>query len=202
MGNDDAQHRVIGLTGGIGVGKSTVAALLAELGATIVDCDNLGRLVVEPGGLAYQGVLDHFGEEILQDDGSFDRAALGSRVFSDHAELAALNAITHPAIDIEIANRIRSAAAGPVVLDMAILVETELGAGQYQSVLVVEAPLEVRLERLRSDRGMTDEQSMARITSQADDEARRAVADHIIVNDATLAELTARVAQFWTAAGL
>lgn len=190
-------RRVIGLTGGIGVGKSTVAALLEERGATIVDCDALGRLVVEPDGRAYQAVIDRFGADIVQADGQLDRAALASIVFGDEAELAALNAITHPAIDHEIADRIAAASTDIVVLDMAVLVETELGAGQYGEVLVVEAPIDDRLTRLRDDRGMTDEQAMARITSQADDEQRRAVADHIIVNDGSPAALAQQVDVFW-----
>lgn len=190
-------RRVIGLTGGIGVGKSTVAALLEERGATIVDCDALGRLVVEPDGRAYQAVIDRFGADIVQADGQLDRAALASIVFGDEAELAALNAITHPAIDHEIADRIAAAATAVVVLDMAVLVETELGAGQYGEVLVVEAPIDHRLARLRNDRGMTDEQAMARITSQADDEQRRAVADHLVVNDGTPSQLAEKVDVFW-----
>jgi dephospho-CoA kinase len=198
QGRGRGRGRVIGLTGGIGVGKSTVAAILGELGAIIVDCDDLGRQVVQPGGRAYQGVIDHFGPDIVGEDGSLDRAKLASIVFADEQQLAALNAITHPAIDSEIADAIRRAGGQTVVLDMAILVETELGAGQYDEVLVVEAPLPVRLERLRRDRAMTDEQSIARMNNQADDEQRRAVADHIIINDGTADQLAACVGEFWS----
>jgi dephospho-CoA kinase len=147
---------VIGLTGGIGSGKSTVAAMLDGLGALVVDCDALGRQVIEPGGRAYARVIEHFGRSIVRGDGKIDRGALAAIVFSDETALAALNAISHPAIDAEIADRIAAASVGAVVvLDMAILVETDLGAGQYDIVVVVEAPLEVRLARLEL-RGMTE----------------------------------------------
>lgn len=189
---------VLGLTGGIGAGKSTVAAILDELGATIVDCDGLGRLVVEPDGRAFQPLVDHFGDGVLQEDGQLDRAKLGSIVFNDPDELAQLNAITHPAIDLEIAERIATASGEPVVLDMAVLVESQLGRGQYHQVLVVEAPLDIRLARLRENRQMTDEESMARISSQADDEQRRAIADHLIGNGGSPDELRAAVEQFWS----
>ncbi len=189
--------QVIGLTGGIGVGKSTVAALLADKGATIVDCDGLGRQVVQPGERAYQAVIDRFGTEIVQPDGQLDRAKLGSVVFSDPAALADLNSITHPAIDLEIADAIAEATTSTVVLDMAVLVETSLGQGQYQSVLVVEAPLEDRLQRLEATRGMSRDDAMARIANQADDEQRRAVADRVISNGGTEAELAAEVDRFW-----
>ncbi|MEM9566029.1 MAG: dephospho-CoA kinase [Actinomycetota bacterium] len=195
-------ERVVGLTGGIGVGKSTVAAELARLGATIVDCDGLGRQVVEPDGRAYGPLVERFGREVLQPDGAVDRPALGAVVFADEAALADLNAITHPAIDVEIAAAVAAATTPTVVLDMAVLVETELGAGQYHEVLVVEAPIEVRLDRLKRDRGMPEEAAMARIASQADDEARRAVADHVIVNDGDRAELRDRVDRYWAVAGL
>ncbi len=189
--------QVIGLTGGIGVGKSTVAALLADKGATIVDCDGLGRQVVQPGERAYQAVIDRFGTEIVQPDGQLDRAKLGSVVFSDPAALADLNSITHPAIDLEIADAIAEATTSTVVLDMAVLVETSLGQGQYESVLVVEAPLEDRLQRLEATRGMSRDDAMARIANQADDEQRRAVADRVISNGGTEAELAAEVDRFW-----
>ncbi len=194
--------RVIGLTGGIGVGKSTAAAMLADLGATIVDCDQLGRLVVEPDGRAYRPLVEEFGEAVLQSDGRLDRAALGSIVFNDREALARLNAITHPAIDAEIAAAIETAPNRPVVLDMAVLVESDLGKGQYHEVLVIEAPIEARLTRLRNDRGMDDEDARARIASQATDDQRRSVADHLIVNDGSTEQLSAAVERFWTDAGL
>jgi dephospho-CoA kinase len=196
------EPRVIGLTGGIGVGKSTVAAELARLGATVVDCDGLGRIVVEPDGRAYRPLVERFGRAILRADGTVDRAELASRVFGHPEALADLNAITHPAIDVEIAEAIRAADTATVVLDMAVLVESDLGKGQYHEVLVVEAPIDVRLERLARDRGMTDEQARARIASQVDDRARRAVADHVLINDGSLEDLRAAVDVYWDEAGL
>ena len=187
---------VIGLTGGIGVGKSTVATMLADLGATIVDCDELGRRVVEPDGPAFAPLVARFGDGVVGDDGRLDRPALASIVFDDPDALQDLNAITHPAIDGEIAAEIAAATGAPVVLDMAVLVESELGKGQYEQIVVVEAPIDVRLHRLTAERGMPEEAARARIASQATDEERRAVADHVIENDVSLDELRRQVARY------
>jgi dephospho-CoA kinase len=190
---------VVGLTGGIGSGKSTVAAMLGALGAFVVDCDALGRQVIEPHGRAYARVVDRFGPDIVRDDGQIDRGALAAIVFRDEKELAALNAISHPAIDAEIADRIADAAPDQmVVLDMAVLVETDLGAGQYDTVVVVEAPLEVRLARL-AQRGMSEDDARARIASQASDEQRREVADFVIDNAGDIDALRDEVTEVWDA---
>jgi dephospho-CoA kinase len=134
----------------------------------------------------------------VSDDGRIDRAALAAIVFNDEAELAALNAISHPAIDAEIADRITAAPRDAVVvLDMAVLVETNLGAGQYDLVVVVEAPLGVRLTRL-AQRGMTEADARARIASQASDEQRRAVADHVVDNVGDLEALRRAVNALWS----
>ena len=191
--------RVVGLTGGIGSGKSTVAAMLGALGAFVVDCDGLGRQVIEPDGRAYALVVDRFGPGIVRDDGQIDRGALAAIVFRDERELAALNAISHPAIDAEIADRIADAPTDQlVVLDMAVLVETDLGAGQYDTVVVVEAPLEVRLARLEQ-RGMTEADARARIASQATDDQRREAADYVIDNGGDIDDLREEVATLWDA---
>lgn len=191
--------RVVGLTGGIGSGKSTVAAMLGALGAFVVDCDGLGRQVIEPHGRAYARVVDRFGRGILRDDGQIDRGALAAIVFRDEDELAALNAISHPAIDAEIADRIAGAPEDQiVVLDMAVLVETDLGAGQYDTVVVVEAPMDVRLTRL-AQRGMTEDDARARIASQATDDQRREVADYIIDNAGDMDALRDEVTTLWDA---
>ncbi len=192
-----AEKRVIGLTGGIGVGKSTVAALLEELGAAIVDCDDLGRLVVEPDGRAYDDLIAAFGRDILQSDGRLDRPKLGAVVFNDADQLATLNAITHPAIDAEIAASIEQAEGHPVILDMAVLTESNLGKGQYGEVIVVEAPLQTRLDRLAVNRGMSEEEATARINSQASDDERRAIADYLITNDDTEAALQGAIVALW-----
>jgi dephospho-CoA kinase len=187
---------VVGLTGGIGTGKTTAAGLLGDRGADVVDCDDLGRLVVEPGGRAYDGVVSRFGPGIVRPDGQLDRAVLASIVFNDPAALAELNGLTHPAIDAEIAQRIADARAPVVVLDMAVLVETSLGAGQYEQVVVVEAPLALRLDRLEH-RGLPRAEAQARIASQASDDQRRAVADHVLRNDGDLGHLDRQVEDLW-----
>lgn len=190
--------RVIGLTGGVGAGKSTAAAIMGQLGAVVVDCDQLGRDVVAVGGAAYQPLVDHFGPGIVTPSGEIDRPALGAIVFNNADQLATLNAITHPAIDAEIAQAI--AAAPPdtvVVLDMAVLVESDLGAGQYQEVVVVEAPSETRVERLSTHRGMEPADARARIASQVSDAERRAVADVVITNDGDVDALRRQVETWW-----
>jgi dephospho-CoA kinase len=188
---------VVGLTGGIGTGKTTVASLFEARGAIVVDCDGLGRSVVEPHGRAYDDVVARFGDGVVAPDGRIDRPALAAIVFADAAALADLNAITHPAIDSEIAAAIdRAASDSIVVLDMAVLVETDLGKGLYDVVVVVEAPLDIRLRRLAS-RGLNEADARARIASQATDEERRKVGDHVIVNDGDLAALELAVDDVW-----
>ena len=188
---------VVGLTGGIGVGKTTVARLLESHGAVVVDVDGLGRAVVEPEGLAYAGVVERFGTGIVLPDRTVDRAALARVVFADPAALADLNAITHPAIDVELARAIAAAPAGSiVVLDMAVLVGTQLGRGQYDLVVVVEAPLDVRLARLAT-RGVERDEALRRIASQASDADRRAVGDLFVPNGADERTLAAAVDALW-----
>lgn len=200
---------VIGLTGGIGSGKSTAAQLLGELGAEVIDVDALGRVVIAPGGRAERAVLDEFGAEfgadiagIADGDGHIDRAALARTVFGRPDALARLTAISHPAINVELAARLDAFASDAiVVLDMAILVESNLGrvdpAHSYSRVIVVEAPIELRLQRAMQ-RGMAEADARARISSQATDEQRRAVADAVVVNDGDLATLSARVDDLWS----
>ncbi len=191
-------HRVVGLTGGIGVGKSTAAAMLAELGAVIIDCDQLGRDVAAVDGSAYQPIVDHFGTRVVGEGGDLDRAALGAIVFGDATGLAALNAITHPAIDAAIAEGIAGAPAGAtVILDMAVLVESKLGHGQYQQVLVIESPLADRIDRLARQRSMPPDDATARIESQASDAERRARADDVIVNHGDLDDLRREIVRWW-----
>jgi dephospho-CoA kinase len=163
----------------------------------VVDCDGLGRLVVDRGGRAYTDVIARFGEGIVSPDGRIDRRALAAIVFADPKALADLNAITHPAIDAEIAAAIDNAPPGAiVVLDMAVLVETDLGKGLYDVVVVVEAPLEVRIERL-THRGLTEPDARARIASQATDEERRKVGDLFVVNDRDRERLEHAVDVLW-----
>jgi dephospho-CoA kinase len=192
---------IVGLTGGIGSGKSTVAALLAGHGAHVVDVDAAGREVIAPGGRAEADVLAEFGPSIATADGHIDRAALARAVFGKPDELFRLTAISHPAINAELADRIDTLPAdGIVVLDMAILVESNLGrlpdGRTYSMVVVVEAPDELRVQRAVA-RGMQADDVRARIASQATDEERRAVADVVIVNDGDLVALEGAVADLW-----
>lgn len=199
--------RVTGLCGGIGAGKSTVALMLAEHGALIIDVDAIGRQVLLPGGRAYNGVIEAFGEDILESvaqtqptgDGqrAIDRAKLGAIVFADPAQMARLEAVSHPAINSELDDRLVGArldGVAWVVLDMAVLVESSLGQNlpsglSYDTVLVVEAPAAIRQKRLIDTRGMSEADAEARIASQATDDERRAVADFVVVNDGDLAQL-------------
>jgi dephospho-CoA kinase len=188
----------IGLTGGIGSGKSTVAARLVELGAVLIDSDLLAREVVSVGTPGLARVVERFGAEVLGPDGSLDRPRLGRLVFGDPAALADLNAIVHPLVRARSEALTLEAAAGgaaAVVQDVPLLVENKLAAG-YDKVLVVEAPLSLRLERL-AGRGMDSETARARIAAQASDEERRAVADIVLDNSGSVEELRAQVDAAW-----
>ncbi|RCG26761.1 dephospho-CoA kinase [Streptomyces diacarni] len=190
----------MGLTGGIGAGKSEVSRLLAEQGAVIVDADRIAREVVEPGTPGLAAVVAEFGEEVLTSDGSLDRARLGSLVFADPDRLAALNALVHPAVGERSAQLEREAAeADPqavVVHDVPLLTENGL-APLYDRVVVVDASPETQLERLVRLRGMAEEEARARMAAQADREQRLAVADIVIDNDGPLEGLAPRVREVW-----
>ena len=190
--------KVVGLCGGIGAGKSTVARLLAERGAVVVDVDALGRSVLTLDEVRH-AVVAEFGDGVLDAGGGIDRAALAREVFSCEGRLTDLEAISHPAIDREIARHLEALASDPpdlVVLDMAVLVESDLGdlsdGRGYTEVVVVEAHADVRLERLVA-RGMAADDARARMAAQATDAERRAVADHVLVNDGDEADLAERV---------
>ena len=195
---------VVGLTGGIGAGKSTAAARFSELGAAVIDVDAIGRDVLAPGGRAERGVIDAFGPGITDERGHIDRGKVAAEVFGRSDRLAALEAISHPAINAELDVQLQEMADGGgvpvVVLDMAVLTESRLGqleSGRgYTKVVVVEAPEAVRLPRLL-ERGLTEEQARARMASQASDIQRRAIADYVIVNDGTPEELAAAVDKVW-----
>ena len=187
----------IGLTGGIGSGKSTAAGRFAELGALVIDADALAREVVEPGTEGLAAVVAEFGEQVLDGAGRLDRPALARVVFGDEAARGRLNAILHPRIRGRAAELIAAAPPGTVVVqDVPLLVETGQ-AGRYDLVVVVEAPEELRMRRLGQDRGMTAEQVRARMASQATDEQRRAVADVVLDNGGTPEELARQVEAFW-----
>lgn len=191
---------VVGLTGGIGSGKSTVARMLAERGAVIIDADALAREVVEPGTDGFAQVVDRFGDEVVAADGSLDREALASIVFDDEHARADLNAIVHPAVGERMAARMAAAEEhdpdGVVVLDIPLLAETGRTDG-YAAVVVVVAPEDVRVERLHRDRGMDPSDARARIAAQASDDERRAIATHVIDNGGDLDDLERQVDEIW-----
>ena len=189
--------RRIALTGGIASGKSSVADLLAERGAVIIDSDVSAREVVAPGTPGLAAIVERFGEGVLRADGALDRPALGAIVFADPAARADLEAITHPRIRAR-ADALRVAAPeGAVVIDVIpLLVEVGL-AGRFDEVIVVDVPEEVQVERLRRRDGFTRDEAMARLAAQASRDDRLAVADHVVDNTGTPAELEASVDALW-----
>ncbi|MEV5331954.1 dephospho-CoA kinase [Streptomyces werraensis] len=187
----------VGLTGGIGAGKSEVSRLLVECGAVLIDADRIAREVVEPGTPGLAAVVEAFGEEILAEDGSLDRPRLGALVFSDPEKLATLNSIVHPLVGAR--SREREAAApddAVVVHDVPLLTENGL-APLYDVVIVVDASPETQLDRLVRLRGMSEEDARARMAAQATREQRRAIADVVIDNDVPLDALQRRVREVW-----
>jgi dephospho-CoA kinase len=186
----------VGLTGGVGSGKSTVSALLAEHGAIVIDADAIARQVVEPGTPGFDAVVARFGRGILGPDGALDRPALAAIVFNDEAARADLNAIVHPLVGARTGELMQAAPAGAIVVyDIPLLVESGT-AGGFDAVVVVEAATGTRLQRLEA-RGMPEADARARMAAQADDAARRAVAHEIVVNDGSLEELRATVDELW-----
>ena len=188
---------MVGLTGGIGSGKSEVARRLAELGAIVIDSDALAREVVAPGTDGLAEVVAAFGPAVLAGDGSMDRAAVARLVFGDDEKRRRLEAIIHPRVR-ERSRRIVAAAApdAVVVNDIPLLVESGV-ANNFDLVIVVLASEEVRLARLAATRGMTEQDARARFAAQATDDQRRAVADVEIVNEGTLEELMSTVDAAW-----
>jgi len=187
----------VGLTGGIGSGKSTVACLLEERGAVVTSADEVARDVVSPGSDGLAAVVAEFGEGILAPDGSLDRSALGRLVFSDDLRRVRLEELLLPLIAAEAWARMDTVPAGQVaVYDVPLLVGGEV-RDLCVLVVVVEAELELRLERLTT-RGMTRDEALARIAVQATDEERRAVADVIVSNSGTLEDLRAEVDRLWS----
>lgn len=186
----------IGLTGGIGSGKSTVSRLLAERGAVIIDADQIAREVVEPGTAGLEAVVEAFGERVVAADGSLDRPALAAVVFSDPEARARLDAIVHPLVRARAAELAAAAPPGAVVVnDVPLLVETGQAAS-YDLVVVVETDEEVRIARL-VQRGLAAEDARARIASQATDDQRRAVADVVLDNSGTVDSLAAQADRLW-----
>jgi dephospho-CoA kinase len=188
----------VGLTGGIGAGKSTVALLLTERGAIVLDADFAARAVVEPGTDGLAELVQAFGEGMLREDGSLDRAALAAVVFTDEEQLKRLNAIVHPRVRAWMAEQVAEIPEGAVVVqDVPLLVE---GGSRrlFDFIVVVDADDETRIKRLVGDRGMTEDEARARIAAQASREERNAAADRIIDNSGGRIELTAAVSELWS----
>ncbi|GHB28154.1 dephospho-CoA kinase [Streptomyces xanthochromogenes] len=187
----------VGLTGGIGAGKSEVSRLLVSYGAVLIDADRIAREVVEPGTQGLAAVVEAFGPAVLAADGTLDRPGLGAIVFSDPDKLATLNKIVHPLVGARSAEL--EAAAGPdsvVIHDVPLLTENGLAA-LYDLVVVVDAAPETQLDRLVRLRGMTPQEAHARMAAQADRDRRLAVADLVIDNDGPLEDLEPQVRKVW-----
>ena len=190
---------LVGLTGGIGSGKSTVAALLRQRGAVVVDADVIARQVVEPKTPALAALVDRFGEQILGSNGKLDRAKLAELAFATEESRRALEAITHPAINEEFTRQMLAAPPDAIVIcDVPLLAESDQARNRgYPVVIEVESPIEVRLDRLEQ-RGITREDALRRISAQASDEERRELATILIDNSGDLSALTERVGQVAT----
>lgn len=187
----------VGLTGGIGSGKSEVSRRLVSLGAVLVDADAVAREVVEPGTPGLAAVVEEFGAEVLRPDGTLDRDRLGAIVFADDRRRERLNAIVHPLVGTRMQELVEDAPAGAIVVyDVPLLTENDL-AGLYDLVVVVDAPVEEQVRRLTELRGMTEEAARARIAVQATRERRRAVADRVIDNSGTIESLAEQVDDLW-----
>lgn len=187
----------VGLTGGIGAGKSTVAALLEAHGAVVTSADEISRDVVSPGSDGLAAVVAEFGDGVLTSDGTLDRRALGSLVFADDRSRARLEEILLPLIAAEAWARMEMVPAGRVaVYDVPLLVEGQM-QDLFDLVVVVEADLELRLKRL-AERGMGREEALARMSSQATDDERRAVADIVLSNSGSIDQLSADVDRLWS----
>lgn len=186
---------LVGLTGGIGSGKSTVASALSAHGAVVIDADAIARQVVEPGTPGFEAVVARFGTEMVGDDGWLDRAALARLVFDDKTARADLNEIVHPRVAAETQVQVAAAPPGSViVMDVPLLVEAARGG--YDLVVVVEAPEDLRLDRLAA-RGMDPGDARRRMAAQASDAERRAVTDVILDNSGSADDLERQVEALW-----
>lgn len=186
----------VGLTGGVGSGKSTVAALLAEHGAVVIDADAVAREVVEPGTPGYDAVVARFGSRVVRQDGTLDRPALAALVFADDAARADLNGIVHPLVAARSAALMAAAPTDAIVVyDVPLLVEAGR-SDEFDTIVVVESDEQTRLARLVA-RGLSERDARARMNAQATDEQRRAVAHEVIGNDGSLQTLREEVDELW-----
>jgi len=192
---------LVGLTGNIGSGKSTVARLLSERGATIIDSDILSRRAVERDTPALQRIVERWGTELLEPDGELDRAALRRIVFTDQQQLEELNQIVHPEVErlrAQLVDEARARGDRIVVCDVPLLFEKHM-ADNFDRIILVDAPRPLRLERLVRDRGLRETEAMDMIVAQMPAELKRARADFIIENDGTVRQLEERVREAWSA---
>jgi dephospho-CoA kinase len=191
---------LIGLTGGIASGKSTIARRLAEHGATIIDADIVSREVVAPGSPALASIALEFGEDMIDSEGTLNRAKLGALVFSDAEKLEKLNAIMHPAVKTRSAEVLAKARAdnpdSVIVYDVPLLVEADI-ARNYDEIIVASAPEETRIKRMIQLRGLTDEEAKARIGAQASEAKRLAIADVVIDTGGNLQHTLEQVDALW-----
>jgi dephospho-CoA kinase len=191
----------VGLTGGVASGKTTVSARLRDLGAVVVDADALAREVVAPGTPGLAEVVSAFGPEVLDDTGSLDRARLGAIVFADPERRRALEAIIHPLVRARAAQIEAAAPPGVVVVhDIPLLVETGQ-AGDFDTVIVVDVPEEMQVDRAMRDRGWSEDEARSRISAQASREQRLAAATYVVDNSGTTEDLRRRVAEVFAELG-
>jgi dephospho-CoA kinase len=189
--------KLIGLTGGIGSGKSTIARRLEKLGARVIDADVVSREVVEPGQPALASIVATFGADVLNADGTLNRARLGDIVFTDKEAREKLNNIVHPAVRERSLKLFAEAEDQKVVIyDVPLLVESE-NSYSFEHIIVASAPEEIRVERLMEHRGMTESEARARIESQASEEARLTLADTVIDTSGSLEDTYSQVDRFW-----
>jgi dephospho-CoA kinase len=187
----------VGLTGGVASGKSTVSAILAELGAVVIDADVLAREVVAPGTEGLAAVVEEFGPDVLGPDGGIDRPRLGALVFADPERRRALESIIHPRVRARAAEIEAAAPVGAVVVhDIPLLAETGQAAS-FDAVVVVDVPVEMQVDRMVRIRGMSEADARARIAAQADRDARLAVATYVVENTGSLDGLRARVEEVY-----
>ena len=185
----------VGLTGGVASGKSTVSAMLRDLGAVVVDADALAREVVEPGTPGLDAVADEFGSDVLTADGRLDRSKVGALVFADPSRRAALEAIVHPLVRARATEIEEAAPAGVLVVhDIPLLVETGQ-ATSFDAVVVVDVPEEVQVERAVRERGWTEAEARARVEAQASRADRLAAATHVVENSGDVEDLRQRVTE-------
>lgn len=189
---------LVGLTGGIGSGKSTVSALLVERGAVLIDADAVVREVQQPGSPVLDRIADRFGRQVIADDGSLDRQAVANVVFTDPDALKALNAIVHPAVGELMKERVNAQVGTDhvVVLDIPLLAERPRQG--LQATIVVDVPVEVQVERLVRYRGFSEADARARIANQSSREQRLGLATYVVDNSGQIDDLTEQVDDLWT----